>query len=237
MKFYRQRQPIKAMSFDLDDTLYDNRPVIKQLTREVTELFHQHHPISVTRSEQWWLDVKRETAQQDPWLLNDLALWRQRSTEQGLITLGYSPEQAKQAAADLMEVVLQLRSDFEVPKQTHTVMAQLASKMPLVAITNGNVDLQRIGIDGYFDVVLKSGRDGYAKPHADMFDKAASHLSLPPHQILHVGDHLITDVAGAKRNGFQACWFNDQGTDLLQHCHARTLPDVEIHQLDSLLLL
>jgi len=237
MKFYRGLQPIKAMSFDLDDTLYDNRPVIRRLTREVTEWFHLHHPVSATRPESWWLEIKKQLAQQDRWLLSDLALWRQRTTQEGLVRLGYSIEQAECAAKELMEVVLQLRSDFTVPKQTHDVMVQLAERMPLVAITNGNVDLKRIGIEDYFSLVLKAGRDGWAKPAADMFVKAANHLSLPSQQILHVGDHLTTDVAGAKLNGFQACWFNDQGADLSKDRHARTLPDIEIHQLDSLLLL
>ena len=30
MKFYRTLQPFRAISFDLDDTLYDNREVIRQ---------------------------------------------------------------------------------------------------------------------------------------------------------------------------------------------------------------
>lgn len=28
MRFYRPLSPVRAMTFDLDDTLYDNRPVM-----------------------------------------------------------------------------------------------------------------------------------------------------------------------------------------------------------------
>ncbi|EGU37650.1 hypothetical protein VIBRN418_19258 [Vibrio sp. N418] len=237
MKFYRSRQPIEAMSFDLDDTLYDNRPVIRKMTQQVNQWFHHHHPISATHSEQWWLELKMALAEQDNWLYSDLTQWRHRTTAQGLMLLGYSSSQAHQAADDLLQVTLEHRSDFIVPQETHRVMAQLAEKRPLVAITNGNVDLERIGLSDYFSLVLKGGRDGYAKPHADMFVKAQQYLAIEAKRILHVGDHLNTDVAGAKRNGFQACWYNDQGVSLTQARHASLLPDIEIHRLDALLTL
>ncbi|WP_434997305.1 5-amino-6-(5-phospho-D-ribitylamino)uracil phosphatase YigB [Vibrio scophthalmi] len=237
MIFYRSLKPIKAMSFDLDDTLYDNRPVIAKMNQQVNQWFHLHHPISATRSESWWLELKLALAQQDDWLYSDLTQWRHRTAVQGLVMLGYSIVQAEQAADELLDITLAHRSDFSVPQATHQVMAQLAEKRPLVAITNGNVDLDRIGLSDYFSLVLKGGRDGYAKPHADMFVKAQQYLAIEARRILHVGDHLNTDVAGAKRNGFQACWYNDQGVSLTQARHASLLPDIEIHRLDALLTL
>ncbi|HAS8091126.1 TPA: 2-haloalkanoic acid dehalogenase, partial [Vibrio vulnificus] len=44
MKHYRPLQPIAAMTFDLDDTLYDNRPVIERLEREVLAWLATQHP-------------------------------------------------------------------------------------------------------------------------------------------------------------------------------------------------
>lgn len=35
MRFYRQLAPIAAITFDLDDTLYDNRPVIDKTEQEL----------------------------------------------------------------------------------------------------------------------------------------------------------------------------------------------------------
>ena len=37
MKFYRRLNPLKAMSFDLDDTLYNNHPFIVEAEKQ---LFH-----------------------------------------------------------------------------------------------------------------------------------------------------------------------------------------------------
>lgn len=235
MKFYRSLKPIKAMTFDLDDTLYDNRPVIRQLEKQMQVWMHKQHPISVTQSPQWWFELKQSLAKHDPWLRHDVTLWRHRVIETGLIQLGYESQEARLAADDAITLALQWRSDFEVPQETHRVMAQLAQRYPLVAITNGNVDAERIGLADYFLQVLKAGDDGCAKPHRDMFDKACQHLRLPAHYILHVGDHLLTDVQGALNNGFQACWYNDQPVNLRTAHRARQLPHVEIHQLADLL--
>ncbi|CAH8210915.1 5-amino-6-(5-phospho-D-ribitylamino)uracil phosphatase YigB [Vibrio aestuarianus] len=237
MHFYRSTGPIKAMSFDLDDTLYDNRPVIRHVEQQMVLWLHRHHPLSATRSLAWWQQLKLRLAQQQPLLRHDVTQWRFKQIEQGLIELGYSSEQALEAANAAIEEVLRLRNLVTVPQETHRVMTELAKRMPLVAITNGNVDPHRIGLGDYFELILKAGPDGLAKPHPELFDKARIHLALPANSILHVGDHLVTDVQGAKCNGFQACWYNDQGNTLLANRKAKILPDIEINQLSSLLLL
>ena len=236
MQFYRHLGPIQAMTFDLDDTLYDNRPVIRQVEAQMVAWLHKYHPISAIKPLSWWHHIKRQVAQEDDWLPNDVTLWRFRQIEHGLTLLGYEPAQATQAANDAIEEVLRLRSDFTVPQKAHSILGQLAERIPLVAITNGNVDVKRIGLDPYFSLTLKAGPDGYAKPHPDLFQKAAQHLNLPNESILHVGDHLVTDVLGAKNSGFSACWFNEGEEDIFNLTKAKVLPDVEVKCLKDLLL-
>lgn len=234
MLIYRNLMPIQAMTFDLDDTLYDNRPVIRHLEQQVASWLQREHPVTATRSLSWWKALKIRVAQDNPWLPNDVTLWRFEQMRQGLIALGYDSRQAEQVASAGIDEMMRLRNRIEIPQETHRVMAQLAAKIPLVAITNGNVDVDKIGLSQYFRQVFKAGPDGYAKPYPDMFDKAREVLGLPAQAILHVGDHLITDVQGARQNGFQACWFNDQGLTLRATPKARILPDVEIHKLSQL---
>jgi putative hydrolase of the HAD superfamily len=116
-------------------------------------------------------------------------------------------------------------------------MQALSEKLPLVAITNGNVDPHKIGLGDYFQLILKAGPDGRAKPYPDMFTQAQEHLGIKAEHILHVGDHLISDVYGAKVSGFQACWFNDKNVNIQQASKARVLPDIEISQLRDLMRL
>ncbi len=237
MIFYRQLCPVRAMTFDLDDTLYDNKPVILETEAKAMAWMHQNHPVSASRSNRWWHEVKRQVLAEDSWLKNDVTAWRHRQIVTGLGLLGYSPLQAEKAAGELIEQVLYYRSDFVVPQAAHQVLETLSQAMPLVAITNGNVDVERIGLSDYFALVLKAGPDGYAKPHRALFDKATTFLGLPPSQVLHVGDHLVSDVQGAKNSGLSACWFNDQSKNIIEQSRATILPDVEVQDLQELVLL
>lgn len=235
MIFYRRIEPVQAMTFDLDDTLYDNHPVIRLVEEQAAKWLHTHHSVSASQPIIWWQQMKQVVASQDPMLVHDMTKWRYEQIFQGLRMLGYSEEQALQAAGELINEVLRLRNQVDVPDETHRVMAQLADRIPLIAITNGNADPDKFGLGHYFQAVLKAGPDGLSKPFPDLFNKAQAMLNIPAGRILHIGDHLRTDVQGAKMNGFQACWLNDTDTDL-RHCtKARILPDVEIARLSQLL--
>ena len=235
MQFYRNLQPVKALTFDLDDTLYDNGPVIRRAEQAMHDWLAEYHPCSHSVSKQEWIALKHRLVQADPMLKHDVTLWRHQLLKIGLMQLGYLERRAEQAAQHGIDVVLTVRNQIDVPEETHRVLSQLAQQVPLLAITNGNADADKIGLGQYFSRVLVAGQDGLAKPEPDMFAQASALLGLSPQQILHVGDHLVTDVGGAKQNGFQACWYNDQGRQLNNEPKTRCLPDVEISQLKRLL--
>ena len=44
MRFYRPLGQISALTFDLDDTLYDNRPVILRTEQESLAFVQNYHP-------------------------------------------------------------------------------------------------------------------------------------------------------------------------------------------------
>ncbi|WP_153448089.1 5-amino-6-(5-phospho-D-ribitylamino)uracil phosphatase YigB [Vibrio algicola] len=235
MRFYRNIPTIKAMTFDLDDTLYDNYPVIMSVEKRATEWLHQHHPISKQMDHKQWRAFKLNLAKQTPFLQSDVSAWRFQQIRQGLIHLGYDDPKASHAAQELMDLVLVWRHQIDVPELTHQVMSKLKQQLPLIAITNGNVNPANIGLGEYFDLVLNAGPDGWAKPHGEMFTTALAHLNLPPENVLHVGDNLVSDVAGAKYAGMSACWINDFSKVLTQQNDAKLLPDVEITSVEDLL--
>ena len=118
MRFYRHLPPIKAMSFDLDDTLYDNYPVISGLEQQLIRWLHTHHPVTASRSLAWWRQEKLTLATQNPLLMHDVTRWRFTQIEQGLIKLGYSVMDAQYAAQQAIELVLELRNNIQVPNSS-----------------------------------------------------------------------------------------------------------------------
>jgi len=59
-----------------------------------------------------------------------------------------------------------------------------------------------------FDAVVCSSQVGAYKPAPVMFERGLAALGLDAHEVLHVGDSLRTDVAGAHACGIRTAWVN-----------------------------
>jgi len=71
--------------------------------------------------------------------------------------------------------------------------------------------LRRVGLDGYFDLVLTARDLGAAKPEPAFFEALLDRLACRPEEAVMVGDGYRTDVAGAKEAGMKAIWLNETG--------------------------
>ncbi|HLE55263.1 MAG TPA: HAD-IA family hydrolase [Thermoplasmata archaeon] len=65
-----------------------------------------------------------------------------------------------------------------------------------------------LGIGKYFDVRVFSDEIRARKPDRRIFDRALERLHLEPEEVVHIGDDVEADVAGAKGTGMRAVWFN-----------------------------
>lgn len=234
MHFYRPLGPIRAITFDLDDTLYDNAEVIRRTKQESLGFLQQYHPGLKDFQEADLQRLRDQLRAQEPEIYHDVTEWRRRAVELAMMNIGLNADDARRGAKAAMENVAYWRNQIVISQETHRTLASLAEQVPLAAITNGNADPYLFGLDRYFAFVLRAGPDGRSKPFADMYRLAAEKFNLPRRQILHVGDDLTTDVAGAVRSGMQACWINLRQSDLMHIDDARLMPHVEISRLASL---
>ena len=92
-------------------------------------------------------------------------------------------------------------------------MEYLAARYPLISISNGNADIQRIGLSRYFKGAISAGEFGIAKPDPRIFKAAAAAAGVPLAQVLHVGDDSALDAVGALQSGMHAAWLNREGKD------------------------
>ncbi|MBV4369074.1 5-amino-6-(5-phospho-D-ribitylamino)uracil phosphatase YigB [Erwinia phyllosphaerae] len=234
MHFYRSLRPIAAMTFDLDDTLYDNRPVISRTAKESHAFLQAYHPALNDFSPQQYQQLRESLREQEPEIYHDVSEWRRRAVELAMLNAGLPAAEAEKGSRAVMANFAHWRSQITVSEETHSTLAALAARMPLVAVTNGNAEPHLFGLDKYFKFILRAGPHGRAKPYHDMYHLAAEKLNLPLENILHVGDDLTTDVAGAVRCGMQACWINPHNDNLMRASDSRLLPTLEISQLASL---
>ncbi len=180
----------------LDDTLYDNRPVILRTEREALTFVQNYHPALRSFRNEDLQRLRRAVREAEPEIYHDVTRWRFRSIEQAMLDAGLSAEEASAGAHAAMINFAKWRSRIDVPQQTHDTLKQLAKKWPLVAITNGNAQPELFGLGDYFEFVLRAGPHGRSKPFSDMYFLAAEKLNVPIGEILHVGDDLTTDVGG-----------------------------------------
>ncbi|VCY74480.1 DNA helicase II [Escherichia coli] len=154
MRFYRPLGRISALTFDLDDTLYDNRPVILRTEREALTFVQNYHPALRSFQNEDLQRLRQAVREAEPEIYHDVTRWRFRSIEQAMLDAGLSAEEASAGAHAAMINFAKWRSRIDVPQQTHDTLKQLAKKWPLVAITNGNAQPELFGLGDYFEFVL-----------------------------------------------------------------------------------
>jgi len=120
--------------------------------------------------------------------------------------------------------------------ETQAVLENLQGKgCRLGIISNFDSRLHAIcaalGIASYFDCMVFSSREGFAKPAPGIFRRALKHLALAPYEAVHVGDSLLHDVEGAKKAGLKAVWLQRSGPPRQgkEHRTIRTLSELSEH--------
>ncbi len=238
MIFYRRLTHFKAISFDLDDTLYSNAPIMRATGLKMVEYFSRsfasfrdvnHQPISF--SHHYWLAFRQQALQINPELVHDVAALRLVSYTLGIQALGIPLPEAKIQAKLALDYFTRERSSFILPDKTHLFLQELSDNLPLVAITNGNVDVEAIGLKQYFTAIYHAGNGVKQKPDSQMFNLACQNLNISPDQLLHVGDCGRADISGAIKAGCQAAWLPSYKIGR----PVTVLPHIQLEQVDELL--
>ncbi|MBU0934272.1 MAG: HAD family hydrolase [Spirochaetes bacterium] len=101
---------------------------------------------------------------------------------------------------------------FPLVHQTLSALRELG--LPLGALSDfpARGKLQRMGLSGYFDVIMTSEDCGYVKPHRASFDRLARELGAANEQVLYVGNSEHYDVAGARAAGMQTALISSRPT-------------------------
>lgn len=237
MQFYRALPRIKAMTFDLDDTLYNNDPIIEKANQSLLALLAKDYPFAHDTFVSSWRQIQKSLIRSNPALASDMSELRRLGLRTVLAAENLAPESLEQATTRCFEHFYSERSNFKVSSEICDVLHSLSQHIPLIAITNGNVNADSIGIAPYFTHILHASLSRPMKPHRHMFDEASHILNLEPEQILHVGDNLEKDVLGAHKAGFHTAWFAMNRTMAFNQESVPILPSVKLSHFSDLLTL
>lgn len=199
---------IRAITIDLDDTLWEIHPVIHRAEKRLYEWLGEHYPrITTLYSRRAVLAERMSIADEFPEHNHDYTFMRRKVIGR----LGIAADYGDELVDDAMEVFDAARNDVTLFPEVRPALQALRKEYVLVAVTNGNADLQRIGIDDLFHEFVSARTAGAAKPAQQIFDAAVSAGGADIQQTVHVGDHPEFDVHGASAAGLHTVWVNRSG--------------------------
>lgn len=199
-------QLVKAITLDLDDTLWPVWPAIERAEKALENWLGQHAPMTVAlfANPRARHDIREQVSRARPDLRYQLSTLRREAIRLALTLSGENPALAEPA----FDVFFEERNRVTLFEDALPGLAFLASRFPLVAVSNGNADIQRIGIGQFFHASISAQRFGVGKPHPRIFHAAAGSVGVTPANVLHVGDDCTLDVMGALNCGMQTVWVN-----------------------------
>ena len=201
---------IRAITLDLDDTLWAINPVIYRAEEQLWAWLSDNYPkISERFSISDMLTLRQEVVEEYWEQSHDFRFLRKKVLTHVALQAGYSDELVEPAFAVFDEA----RNDVELFPDVLHELEWLYENYTVVAVTNGNANLETIGIRHLFHGVVTATSAGAAKPAPRIFEVAVNATGHEPHEILHVGDHPDTDVGGAQRAGLRTAWINRNGDD------------------------
>lgn len=234
---------LEAITFDLDNTLWDNHEVMERtetghydwldaalldwLARRgdsAVMSFAERFPPAIYR------ERREALAHQYPQRRGDFSWLRERALFSLLEEYGLPRSSALLWAILAMQHFLVLRHRVTPHPEVEAMLDTLSRRYRLASITNGNVDIRRLGWQRHFPVAIAAGEILAPKPDPRPFRLALERLGARPSQALHVGDSWEEDVLPAQRLGMQVAWIAgaDSGLPPGIHrlAHIRELPEL-----------
>lgn len=200
--------PVQCVAFDLDDTLWDCKPVIRRAEQRFYAWLEQHYPRITARHDPEAL-INRRIAymQQYPQLQYNLTRLRKSWLTVLAEEHDYPPSELVETGFEVFWLARNEVAFFDGALETLTA---LAGRYCLGVVSNGNASVHHIGIGHLFQFVHSAEQAGIAKPHPDIFRQALAKAGVAPQEAVYVGDDPVCDMQGAMAAGMRTVWFNPQ---------------------------
>lgn len=219
---------IRAITLDLDDTLWPIAPVIARAEQGLQDWLNQNAPATAALSHETKQALRRAVHAAHPERAHDLSFLRREAIRACLREAGDDPSLAESA----FEVFFGLRQQVQFHSGKLDALARLAKRYRLVALSNGNADIFRTEAAPFFYAAVRAHEFGVAKPDPRIFHAAVQAAQVHAAEVLHVGDDSQHDVEGARAAGIAAAWITPAdsvwthgGSEPLRFVHLRDLCD------------
>ncbi|MBD3242196.1 MAG: HAD-IA family hydrolase [Chitinivibrionales bacterium] len=226
----KQTPEIVAISFDGDATLWDFQKVMRHsLAIALDELRRRVRSTAVRAlTVDRMIEIRHGVGAELQGKTVNLEEIRLAAFERTLEAVGCGDGIL---AAKLNALYLRHRfEDIELYPDVIPALDALRGHYRLGLLSNGNGYPERCGLPGRFSFVVFSQDIGIEKPDPAIFAAACEQAGCRPAELMHVGDSLRTDIAGANAAGAVSVWLNRSGaknsSDILPDYEVRTLAEL-----------
>lgn len=192
---------IKAIIFDVDGTLVDRKDAFIRFCNFLIDRYAKDNPYVGTREA--LIDYMVEIDENGYGGLENFIprlnkLWRLPLTIEEFIT-------------ERNEVFGKMTTAYP---ELYEVLEALKGRYKLGIITNGYSSVQRekinsVKIAEYFDDIIVSGEQDFAKPDSRIFALSCERLGVTPDEAVYIGDYYPNDIAGAIGAGIMPIWISE----------------------------
>jgi FMN hydrolase / 5-amino-6-(5-phospho-D-ribitylamino)uracil phosphatase len=201
-----EMKKIRAITLDLDDTLWPVWPVMTRAENALSAWLAAHAPQTAALMLQAdrRLALRHQVQKDRPDIGHDLGTLRRE-----MIRLALQLHAEDTALVEpAYQVFIAERMRVDLFAEVRPALVWLAARFPLVAISNGNADVHLVGIGEHFQAAFSAQEFGVGKPDPRIFHAAAAAAGVQAHEVLHVGDDAEMDVLGGLNAGMQTVWVN-----------------------------
>lgn len=199
---------IRAICFDLDNTLWDVFPVIERAEKVTQAWLAERHPALIEKMTLESIRAMRDRiALEYPHMSHDFTFLRKQSLREHARLAGLPESVADEAFA----VFYRARNEVVLYADVTPALNRMRLRRRLVSMTNGNADLEAIGLKAYFEFHIAARDAGALKPDARIFRATLERLGLDAAEVLHVGDDPSADIEGARAVGMTPVWVDRIG--------------------------
>lgn len=221
---------VRAITLDLDDTLWPVWPAIERAEGAMRAWLSHRAPVTARASGDGHTQRRLRDAvvAEQPAIAHHLGDLRREALRRLLLESGEDPALAAAAYA----VFYDARQQVDLYPDALALLEMLSTRFPVVALSNGNADVHRVGIGQYFHGAINPASAGVSKPDPRIFHAAAAVAGVAAAEVLHIGDDAQLDSAGALAAGMQAIWVNR--TDARWPSEMPQSPHAEVASLTAL---
>lgn len=199
---------IKLITFDLDNTLWEIDPVIARADHAMQRWIEAQVPEAVALLQQGlFRQLRRDVVNDHPDIAHKPTFLRKKILHRLFLEARQPAERAAALAEQAFEVFHHHRNQVQLFHDGEALLQILSRDVPLIALSNGNAHLERIGIQHYFVAHFSADQVARPKPHPDLFQAALDFARVEPRECIHIGDHPREDIEAAAALGFHTIWF------------------------------